>query len=253
MRKRSVKRWLLLGIVSLSIGSLGYAQTQPQISVLSRGIWVAEMGQISGREVFTLTQSGDALQLTSEGYVRVPQKLEERVSAVLRLSLDYKPMSYTVLQMVEEPPGSNSITFIHGQASISGGQARVRREKVPSGTPEEKTLQTTKTWAVLEDEVLSHILLLPRLYQLAGKAELEIAGLIPLAGVVVEGKLSRLAPVQLVADGKESTAERLLLTGGSQPTELLTQQSELIGAVRSGQRTPFVYRGDLFPKGFQVK
>lgn len=106
-----------------------------------------------------------------------------------------------------------------------------------------------------EIDTISQIVVLVRLFIAKGQSKLAVSALTPLSGKVTRIQLSRLEPpVQIVSEGKEETAERPLFSEGGRPlSELLLQGEDLIGKVRPGGKEPFIYREDLFPKGFEIK
>lgn len=249
---------LILGVIGVIVLVSGWKENWaiPAQEPASQGLllFVSE-GQVIGREAFVVERRADSFQLVSQGELSVPGK-EFRLMTVLHLSTAFTPQSYSVLQVKEEPPGALQ-GFVHGQAEFSLEGVEVRVGTLPEalgGVQEEIFPSPRDPWVVLEIDTFSHFVILPRLFQRAGREVLRVAVLHPLILLVGELEVRSLDPIRITVSGQEVTVGRLgIFREGELRQELLLQgEVELIGIVRPDQREPLVFRWDLFPDGFQV-
>lgn len=236
------------------------ASTLVEQGVLAR-LW---RGEITGKEAFAFRRQGEGFVLiTTAKFQGTAQGVdfEQRLATSLPLTAEYRPQGYTLVQVVEWADGT--LEIMSAQIAFSDGEAQAEAR----WTQPEPLVQN-RAWelpglpvALLQPNVMSHWVVLSRLFStLSGEEDKrDVAWLHPFVENVGTARVRRVEPVTIVHDDEEETAERLevevILGSMKEIVDLILKDGEFLGAVAagSGEDQAFIFRWDLFPRGFTVK
>jgi len=205
---------------------------------IERGAFVMlENGQVVGQEEFVFSTNEVQVNLNST----VTLTNGETFTPQYRLSDNWQPVRY--LRNSHDPARRDTVLV-----EVQAGQVRMNR--FADGQARESTLSGTPPLILLDDNVVSHFVILLRLLQ--SQPDRAATALLPDALESAPLTVEDSVQATLLSGSQLVSAQRHAVRVGEQTVYLYSQDGQLI-AVSHPNQGRFAYRSDLFADGLQER